>query len=45
MNIGGIEPIKPGDLASASQLEDLKKELQFQRWIIIALAVIVLMKK
>lgn len=44
MNIGGNEPIMAGELASSSELEALKKELQLQRWIIIALAVIVLMK-
>ena len=44
MNLGGCEPIQGTDLASSAQLEELKKELQMQRWIIIALAVIILIK-
>jgi len=44
MNIGGNDIINAGELATNSELEQLKKELQLQRWIIIALAVVVLMK-
>ena len=45
MNIGANEPIKSDDLANSSQLEQLRKELQMQRYILIGLALLILLKK
>jgi len=45
MNIGANDPIKTNDLATTSELEALKKELQMQRYILIGLALLILLKK
>jgi hypothetical protein len=48
MQIGGMDPIKPDELKSpigATQLTEAEKQLQQIKWILVALIVIMILKK